>query len=145
MMPNAPRNLLPNASFELDFGDRVPTNWADTHNELTIRLPATNQSPKVLPRSEAVEGAVDGERAARLENGRERWHGRGAPDVAPGARAAVHAPHDLRVREVPGWPAPTRADRLWRLLTFRRQLRRLPSEGSTLHTPLFLDNCFLKN
>ena len=60
-------NLLPNASFELDFGDNVPTNWADTHHELTIRLQATDRAPKVIPRSEAVGDAVDGERAARVE------------------------------------------------------------------------------
>ena len=67
-----PKNLLPNASFELDFGDTVPTNWGDTQNELTLRLhldlkpdePGTTQVP---PRSKVIDEVVDGERAARVE------------------------------------------------------------------------------
>ena len=66
-MATTSNNLLPNASFEFDFGDNVPTNWADTHNPLTIKLQATGQAAKVTPRSEPVGDAVDGERAARIE------------------------------------------------------------------------------
>ena len=69
------RNLLPNASFELDFGDTVPTNWGDTQNELALQLHldlnpneiGLTQVPQVPPRSEAVSETVDGERAARVE------------------------------------------------------------------------------
>ena len=69
------KNLLPNASFELDFGDTVPTNWGDTQNELTLRLhvdlnpdeAGTTQVPQVTPRSEVIGKAVDGERVARVE------------------------------------------------------------------------------
>ena len=69
------KNLLPNASFELDFGDTVPTNWGDTQNELSLRLhldlnpdeAGTTQVPQVPPRSEVIGKAVDGERAARVE------------------------------------------------------------------------------
>ena len=69
------KNLLPNASFELDFGDTVPTNWGDTQNELTLQLhldlnpdeAGTTQVPQVQPRSEAIDKAVDGERVARVE------------------------------------------------------------------------------
>ncbi len=70
------KNLLPNASFELDFGDTVPTNWGDTQNELTLQLHvalnpdeigATGQAPQTPPRSEPVGDAVNGEWAARIE------------------------------------------------------------------------------
>ena len=69
------KNLLPNASFELAFGDTVPTNWGDTQNELTLQLhldlnpdeAGTTQVPQVPSRSEVVGEAVDGERVARVE------------------------------------------------------------------------------
>ena len=69
------KNLLPNASFELDFGDSVPTNWGDTQNELTLQLhldlnpdeTGTTQVPQVPPRSKAMGETIDGERAARVE------------------------------------------------------------------------------
>jgi hypothetical protein len=69
------KNLLPNASFELDFGDTVSTNWGDTQNELALQLHldlnpdeiGITQVPQVSPRSEAIGKAVDGERAARVE------------------------------------------------------------------------------
>ena len=69
------RNLLPNASFELDFGDTVPTNWGDTQNELALQLHldlnpdqiGTTQVPQVPPRSTAMDETVDGDRAARVE------------------------------------------------------------------------------
>ena len=69
------KNLLPNASFELDFGDTVPTNWGDTQNELALQLHldlnpneiGITQVPQVSPRSEATDETVDGERAARVE------------------------------------------------------------------------------
>ena len=70
-----PKNLLPNASFELDFGDTMPTNWGDTQNELTLRLHldlkpdeiGLTQVPQVPPRSETIDEIIDGERAARVE------------------------------------------------------------------------------
>ena len=70
-----PKNLLPNASFELNFGDTVPTNWGDTQNELTLQLHldlkpdeiGVTQAPQVPPRSETIGEAVDGERVARIE------------------------------------------------------------------------------
>ena len=70
-----PRNLLPNASFELAFGDPVPTNWGDTQNQLTLQLHldlkpdeiGVTQVPLVSPRSEVINEGVDGERAARVE------------------------------------------------------------------------------
>ena len=69
------KNLLPNASFELDFGDTVPTNWGDTQNELALQLHldlnpdeiGITQVPQVSPRSEAMDETVEGERAARVE------------------------------------------------------------------------------
>ena len=69
------KNLLPNASFELDFGDPVPTNWGDTQNELALQLHldlnpdeiGITQVPQVSPRSEAMDETVDGKRAARVE------------------------------------------------------------------------------
>ena len=69
------KNLLPNASFELDFGDTVPTNWGDTQNELTLQLHldlnpdevGVTQVPQVPPRSETMDETVEGERAARVE------------------------------------------------------------------------------
>lgn len=69
------KNLLPNASFELDFGDSVPTNWGDTQNELALQLHldlnpdeiGITQVPQVSPRSEATDETVDGKRAARVE------------------------------------------------------------------------------
>ena len=69
------KNLLPNASFELDFGDTVPTNWGDTQNELALQLHldlnpdeiGITQVPQISPHSEAIGEAVDGERAARVE------------------------------------------------------------------------------
>ncbi|RKU38676.1 hypothetical protein C6496_05385, partial [Candidatus Poribacteria bacterium] len=69
------KNLLPNASFELDFGDTVPTNWGDTQNELALQLHldlnpdeiGITQVPQVSPRSEATDETVDGKRAARVE------------------------------------------------------------------------------
>ena len=66
-MPSTAANLLPNASFELDFGDIVPTNWGDTQNELSLKVQATGQTPNVWPSSEAAGDAVDGERVGRVE------------------------------------------------------------------------------
>ena len=69
------KNLLPNASFELDFGDTVPTNWGDTQNELALQLHldlnpdeiGITQVPQVSPCGAAMDETVDGERAARVE------------------------------------------------------------------------------
>ena len=43
------KNLLPNASFELAFGEQIPTNWGDLQNVLTLKLAAGSLSP--LPES----------------------------------------------------------------------------------------------
>ena len=61
------RNILPNASFELDFGDHVPTNWADTQNELSLKLQVLGQIAETQPRSAILADTVDGERVARVE------------------------------------------------------------------------------
>ena len=61
-----PKNLLPNASFELDFGEGLCTNWGDLQNELTLPLSLTGQQERTPPCIEARDDAVDGEYAARL-------------------------------------------------------------------------------
>ena len=66
-MSTQAKNLLPNASFELDFGDHVCTNWGDTQNELSLRVRAADQVPEKDPTSAAIPDAMDGERAARVE------------------------------------------------------------------------------
>ena len=77
-------NLLPNASFELDFGqakhgwirynpgEGASDNWTDFLNPMTLQLAATGQVPRVKPAIQAVDGAPDGSRVAVLEaaNGR---------------------------------------------------------------------------
>ena len=60
-----PKNLLPNASFELDFGEGLCTNWGDLQNELTLPLSLTGQQERTPPYIEARDDAVDGEYAAR--------------------------------------------------------------------------------
>ena len=66
-MATKPKNLLPNASFELDFGDRVCTNWGDSQNELSLQVRAADQLPQKDPTSAAIAAAIDGARAARVE------------------------------------------------------------------------------
>ncbi len=63
-----PGNLLPNASFELPFGEepRQPTNWGDILNALTIKLAATNQQPKSWPPRRVPAQAVEGRYVAEL-------------------------------------------------------------------------------
>ena len=73
-----PKNLLPNASFELDFGqakhgwidynpgEGASDNWTDFLNPLTLQLAATGQVPRVKPAIEAVDDAPDGSRVAVL-------------------------------------------------------------------------------
>ena len=60
-------NLLPNASFELPFGDHICTNWGDSQNELSLHVRAAEQLPQQDPSSEKINDPIDGERAARLE------------------------------------------------------------------------------
>jgi len=57
----APKNLLPNASFELAFGYGVPDNWFDMYNPLTMKLAATDQIPQSVPEDwwKGIEGAAD--------------------------------------------------------------------------------------
>ena len=66
-MSTQAKNLLPNASFELDFGDHVCTNWGDTQNELSLHVRAADQVPEKDPTSVAIPHAIDGERAARVK------------------------------------------------------------------------------
>ena len=73
-----PGNLLPNASFELDFGqakhgwtlynpgEGASDNWTDFLNPLTLQLAATGQVPRVKPSTQVVEEAPDGSRVAAL-------------------------------------------------------------------------------
>jgi hypothetical protein len=78
------KNLLPNASFELDFGqakhdwikynpgEGASDNWTDFFNPMTLKLAATDQVPKVKPAIQAMADAPDGSRIAVLvaANGR---------------------------------------------------------------------------
>ena len=73
-----PRNLLPNASFELPFGQEkhawtrynpgegAPDNWTDMFNPLTIQLHAAGQVPVAAPVIQEVDGAPDGGRAVAI-------------------------------------------------------------------------------
>ena len=65
---SSPLNLLPNASFELPFGEepRQPTNWADILNPLTINLAATDQQPKEWPPRRLLAEAVEGRYVAQV-------------------------------------------------------------------------------
>lgn len=70
------KNLLPNASFELDFGqakhdwvkydpgEGAADNWTDMFNPLTMPLAARQQVPEAWPVIEAAADAPDGGRAA---------------------------------------------------------------------------------
>ena len=70
------KNLLPNASFELDFGqakhewvkynpgEGAGDNWTDMFNPLTMPIAARKQVPEVWPAIEPADDAPDGQRAA---------------------------------------------------------------------------------
>ena len=70
------KNLLPNASFELDFGqakhdwikynpgEGAADNWTDMFTPLTAPLAKTGQVPQAWPTIEATADAPDGVRAA---------------------------------------------------------------------------------
>ncbi|MDP7398574.1 MAG: sialidase family protein [Lentisphaeria bacterium] len=72
------KNLLPNASFELDFGqakhdwvkynpgEGAADNWTDMFTPLTMKLAVTGQLPDAVPVIEAVDDAPDGARAAAI-------------------------------------------------------------------------------
>ncbi len=76
--PHTPKNLLPNASFELDLGQEkhewtkynpgqgAPDNWTDMFTPLTMKLAVTGQLPDAVPVIEAVDDAPDGARAAAI-------------------------------------------------------------------------------
>ena len=63
--PHTPKNLLPNASFELDLGQGkhewtkynpgqgAPDNWTDMFTPLTMKLAVTGQLPDAVPVIEA--------------------------------------------------------------------------------------------
>ena len=63
-----PHNLLPNASFELPFGEepRQPTNWGNILNPLTLQLAATGQQPQGWPPRRMSMEAVEGDHVARI-------------------------------------------------------------------------------
>ena len=73
-----PKNLLPNASFELPFGPEkhawtrynpgqgAPDNWTDMLTPLTIQLHATGQVPEPAPVIEDLAEAPDGSRGAAI-------------------------------------------------------------------------------
>jgi len=105
-------NLLPNASFELDFGDGIPTNWGDTHSELTIKVQALVQTPKIAPRSETVGDAVDGERAARVET-EELDSAAVAHLTSPLVQVQPCAPHTISVHAKSDEPSATLEIALW--------------------------------
>ena len=75
---SGPKNLLPNASFELALGQAKhdwnqyspgygsATNWTDMVNPLTIKLAGTDQVPEVLPVIEKVGDAPDGRCAVAI-------------------------------------------------------------------------------
>ena len=60
------KNVLPNASFELEFGETIPTNWADLQNVLTLKATAMGQQPEDPPMIEPADDAVDGLHAAKI-------------------------------------------------------------------------------
>ena len=62
----AAENVLPNASFEVGFGEGLQTHWADYQNALTIKLTSTGQLPKTWPAIEKRVDAPDGTHAVRL-------------------------------------------------------------------------------
>jgi len=78
MLKSAPKNLLPNASFELGFGQGWPNNWADMLNPLTIQLSAASRPSatsswarlsaflETAPMSEEAVDAPEGNRVARI-------------------------------------------------------------------------------
>lgn len=91
-----PKNILPNASFELGLGHGLPTNWADGFNPLTIKLTATGQYPKSLPTIEKAADAVDGRLVAGLVLSREKDGFRGhltspAVPIEPGRAYVLSA------------------------------------------------------
>ena len=63
-MAAPPKNLLPNASFELGWGEGMQTHWLDYQNALTIKLTAKGQLPKAWPGVKARPDAPDGKHVA---------------------------------------------------------------------------------
>lgn len=59
-------NLLPNASFELGFGEQSPTHWHDYQNQFTINLTATEQIPPGHASVEQHPDVPDGTHFVRL-------------------------------------------------------------------------------
>ena len=59
-------NLLPNASFELGFGEQLPTHWHDYQNQFTINLTATGQIPPGHATVEQHTDVPDGTHFVRL-------------------------------------------------------------------------------
>ena len=81
------KNLLPNASFEIDFGqakhdwvkynpgEGAADNWTDMFTPLTAPLAKNDQVPQTWPTIEAAAGASD--LAGRGRQGRARIHALG--------------------------------------------------------------------
>ncbi len=63
-----PKNLLPNASFELPLGEYAgqTTNWADLFNPLTVSLASTRQQPKLWPPQREKTAAPHGSYSVRI-------------------------------------------------------------------------------
>ena len=59
-------NVLPNASFELGFGEGLPTHWLDYQNRFTLKLMTKGQIPSGQPGIERHEEAPDGYQVVRL-------------------------------------------------------------------------------
>ncbi len=59
-------NLLPNASFELGFGEHMPTHWLDYQNQFTLKLLVHGQVPATQPTLVDEKEAPDGQHAVRL-------------------------------------------------------------------------------
>ena len=59
-------NVLPNASFELGFGEGIPTHWLDYQNRFTLKLMTKGQIPSGQPGIEPHEEAPDGHQVVRL-------------------------------------------------------------------------------
>ena len=78
------KNLMPNASFELDFGqakhdwvkynpgEGAADNWTDMFNPFTMPLAARHQVPEAWPVIEAAAEAPDGQRAAVISMAKDK-------------------------------------------------------------------------
>ena len=93
-----PKNLLPNASFELSLGQGLANNWGDLQNPLTLSLSLAGQLPTTEPQLAVVAQAPDGRQAVQvtLEGGVPVYLTSPAVAVEPGRVyvASVYARSD---------------------------------------------------